>query len=561
MRKKIVIFLGLILFSGFILRFYKLGDIPVGLHRDEAFLGYNAYSILQTGKDMSGNLFPLHLESFIYSPAGYSYFSIPFIKMFGLSVFSVRFAAALFGSLTILVTYFLTKELFIINAKSKALALLASLLLAISPWHINLSRTATENIIVIFFISLGVLLYLYWLRKNSWLLLLLAFASFGITILIYQAPRAFLPFFIPLMMLLLGKPEKKKQIIMSALLYVATVLLPLFLILSSKDLSLRIRTVSIFSTRETNLVLTDQIHRDGEVNIATFIARAYHNKLVGYGNQFLQNYFKHFSYDSLFTDAGYPDRYRVPLAGLSYHYELPLLILGFFTLAQMGKKGKKQVIFLAGWILLVPIGSALTFDDVPNLQRTIIVFPAILIIEVLGLVSLARFIKEKNLSPIFSSIILGTLLIYSVSFYLHQYYIHGPVYRPWYRQDGYKDLVQTVNKLIPQYKKAVITDRESAPTIFFLFYGKYDPAKFQKETNYSNMRDFDRIGFGKYEFTQEECPLKRLFQKEKSVIIVEPNTLYVNDGICNIPGEVNLLAKIRRADKSIAFHILSSKEK
>lgn len=108
-------------------------------------------------------------------------------------------------------------------------------------------------------------------------------------------------------------------------------------------------------------------------------------------------------------------------------------------------------------------------------------------------------------------------------------------------------------------KKTAITDRESAPAIFFLFYGKYDPARFQKETEGSTMRDFDRIGFGKYEFTQEECPLKQNFQKEKSPIIEKLNMLYVNSGLCKIPDDSIVLAEIRRADKSVAFRIVSYK--
>src|SRR5579859_3616347 len=98
--KKYIVVLILIFLLGSFLRFYQLGSIPAGFHRDEAYLGYNAYSILKTGRDMTGHFLPLHLESFLYSPAGYSYFSIPFIALFGLSPFSVRFAAALFGCLT-----------------------------------------------------------------------------------------------------------------------------------------------------------------------------------------------------------------------------------------------------------------------------------------------------------------------------------------------------------------------------------------------------------------------------------------------------------------------------
>src|SRR5438477_13015460 len=104
-RFSIIAFI-LIIFLGFSLRFYKLGEVPVGFHRDEAFFGYNAYSILKTGREMAGNVLPLHLQSLLYSPAGYSYASIPFIFLFGLNEFAVRFAGALFGSLTIIIVYF-----------------------------------------------------------------------------------------------------------------------------------------------------------------------------------------------------------------------------------------------------------------------------------------------------------------------------------------------------------------------------------------------------------------------------------------------------------------------
>ena len=63
--RKIKILLVIIFIIGILLRFYRLGDVPFGFHRDEAFLGYNAYSILQTGADMSGNFLPLHLKSFL----------------------------------------------------------------------------------------------------------------------------------------------------------------------------------------------------------------------------------------------------------------------------------------------------------------------------------------------------------------------------------------------------------------------------------------------------------------------------------------------------------------
>ncbi len=48
----------LVFFIAFFLRFYKLDTIP-GLLRDEASIGYNAYSVLTTDKDEYGKLLPL----------------------------------------------------------------------------------------------------------------------------------------------------------------------------------------------------------------------------------------------------------------------------------------------------------------------------------------------------------------------------------------------------------------------------------------------------------------------------------------------------------------------
>ena len=151
---------------------------------------------------MNGIALPLHLKSFLYSPAGYSYASIPFIAAFGLNAFSVRFASALFGTLTILLTYFLVRELFKSSRLTSYISLLTSLLLAVSPWHLNLSRTATENTLAVFFITLGTLLYLLWHRNQRFIMLLASFVSFAISSLSTRPRGMFLPLFIPVLLLL-----------------------------------------------------------------------------------------------------------------------------------------------------------------------------------------------------------------------------------------------------------------------------------------------------------------------------------------------------------------------
>ena len=95
-----------------LLRFWQLGEVPPSPDWDEVALGYNAYSVSETGRDEYGKFMPIVLRSFDdYKPALYSYLAIPFIKLFGLTVFAVRFPSAIFGVLSVIATYFLIKNL------------------------------------------------------------------------------------------------------------------------------------------------------------------------------------------------------------------------------------------------------------------------------------------------------------------------------------------------------------------------------------------------------------------------------------------------------------------
>src|SRR3989304_8512132 len=83
-------FLGAVFLLACFLRFYHLGSYPA-LNADEAAIGYNAYSLIQTGRDEHGNFWPIHFQSFNdYKPGFYFYLVVPFVKMLGLNEWAVR---------------------------------------------------------------------------------------------------------------------------------------------------------------------------------------------------------------------------------------------------------------------------------------------------------------------------------------------------------------------------------------------------------------------------------------------------------------------------------------
>jgi len=84
MKRKTIFLIFAILILGFILRVYKISSLP--LYGDELTITYDSYSLLKTGKDQTGEAFPLTFKMGAGRPPGYVYFSIPFVAIFGPSV-------------------------------------------------------------------------------------------------------------------------------------------------------------------------------------------------------------------------------------------------------------------------------------------------------------------------------------------------------------------------------------------------------------------------------------------------------------------------------------------
>ena len=101
---------GILFILAFTIRFYQLNNPDHGFYLDEAAIGYNAYSILKTGKDEFGKSFPLLFRSFTdFKAPLYIYLTVLPIKILGLGIFSTRFISAFSGSIAVICIYFLLK--------------------------------------------------------------------------------------------------------------------------------------------------------------------------------------------------------------------------------------------------------------------------------------------------------------------------------------------------------------------------------------------------------------------------------------------------------------------
>src|SRR3989339_1097576 len=130
----------IILIAGF-LRFYDLKNTPPGLWSDEAMNGTNTIQALE------GNKWKIfYPENFGREGLFINIQSLS-VAVFGHTPWALRLPSAIFGLLTVLGLYFLTKELF-----SGRVSLFASFFLATSFWHINFSRIGFRAIMAPFFL-------------------------------------------------------------------------------------------------------------------------------------------------------------------------------------------------------------------------------------------------------------------------------------------------------------------------------------------------------------------------------------------------------------------------
>ncbi|MEK6819140.1 MAG: glycosyltransferase family 39 protein, partial [Nanoarchaeota archaeon] len=183
----------IILLASF-LRFNQLNTLPA-LNADEAAVVYNAYSLIQTGKDEHGHAWPIHFESFgDWKPGLFFYIVLPFVKFLGLNEWAVRIPGATLGVLTVLLVYLLVKELFKdrkLEIGNWKLEILAAALLAVSPWHIHFSRGGWEVNAGTFFIVLGLWAFLKGTRQNKWLVI--STLAFVASLYTYHAARIVVP--------------------------------------------------------------------------------------------------------------------------------------------------------------------------------------------------------------------------------------------------------------------------------------------------------------------------------------------------------------------------------
>jgi len=441
-------------------RLYKITEIPSSVYWDEASIGYNAYSIVQSGKDEWGESFPLHFRAFgEFKLPVYIYAVVIFVKIFGLNEFSVRFPAVLFSLGVVILTYLLSRKI----SGSSWVGLFSSFFVSISPWFFIFSRTGYEATAGLTFYFLGILLFIY---KPNGKFLLFSTLGFILSAYSYNSFRIIVPLTIIALVIMEG--GNIRSIFKKSLYWMV--------------LSLILLALSIWP-----------IYR-----LYVYDAGASRLQAVGAVNteSFLRNYISHFSLD-FFIRGDKNLRNQQSGFGQVYFPDLVLLALGLLYI--VGSKSKYRFLPIA-LALIGPVPAAITKES-PHALRAISMAPFICMISAMGLLQVKKYLHQKY----FVELAGGAIFLL---FFLH-YFINFLTAYPqqsaeaW--QYGYKEIFTDPNLKSDKREKIYISDENGQPYIFALFYLKYDPEKFRDEVirnsvdkwGSSTVRSFDKFEFGK----------------------------------------------------------------
>jgi 4-amino-4-deoxy-L-arabinose transferase-like glycosyltransferase len=529
-------------------RLYGLGDNPPSLNWDEISHGYNAYSILKTGRDEWGSFLPLIFRAYgDYKLPLYIYLTVPGIAAFGLNAFSVRLISALSGVGLVLITYLIAQKI----TSSKKFSLFAALLTAVSPWSLFVSRVALEANLAAFLFAAGGYFFLSWIQKSSFKNLILAITAWGLSLYAYNSARVVVPLFLLALLLLAAKKgliAKFYKNYLTAGLVILIFALPLIGQLSDQSGKARFDQMTLIDQGTVNRIIE---YRQNS-KLPSFFTRLIYNRPSFFAFYSVKNYLSNFSPKYLFFRGGEHYQFSQPDHELLFLVTAPFLLIGIIKVLLKGRLEERIVLF---WFLAAAIPSAIT-RDAPHNLRTLLVLPAPIILTVIGLQCLNKKIEQRSL---FKGNFLIWVLVFSVLVSFGRWWKdYSQIYRKaysWAWQYGYQEAVLFVKDNYSKYDKIYFTKRYGEPHEFVLVYFPWDPSSFQNDNN--KVWDYHAgwywvDGFDKFVFVNDWEIISKLEAENitsKALLITSPG---------NFPDGWRKINSISFLDGKGAFDILEN---
>lgn len=479
----------ILLFSLF--RFSFLTEFPSGFFVDESSIGYNAWSILQSGVDEHEAAFPLYFKAFgDYKNPLFVYSVVPLLAVFGNSITTVRLTAALWGAGALIVFFFLLRR----TGLPRLGVWSAGLLLVTSPWFVQLSRVAFEVASVPFFLLSAVASY-YVLAESRKLpsakikLLVFLFTTFlAGAFYAYTATRMIAPLAFIVGMVLIYKKIGYKVFVLGGFLF-GIYLLPL-----------------LFSQTVMSGALSARY---------SVVGLSHYTRSVGeFTREFLYNYISHFSPHFLWNGADGNLRHVPSPYGSFYLSSIPFLLCGLFVLYKKIRQPFYR--WLSFLVLMGPIPSALTIQS-PHVLRSVGFLVILYVVAALGIQWCLQFSGLKKLLIYFLIACVSVQSLFFLYFYTHTFVINS---RAWFEAGTVEVMQHILEYPQPVYVSTNLYQGTYA-TAFFFAQPQLNPYAVIRLIN--PLTQFSQQP-GTYIIARSECTYFAMQQGSDPFI--------VNDGVC-----------------------------
>ncbi len=483
---------------GFIFRFYKLGHVPVSLYWDEAAIGYDAYSLSLTGRDMHGlsGLQAIYPSYGDYKLPMYIWIDAMAVKVFGPTPFAVRLPSALAGMGLIILLYFITLELF----KSRILAGLASLIQAILPVDVLFSRTGFEGHLAVFFIAFTLFLWLK-SRKRPILTILASFTA-AAAVYSYFSARIVIPIIGIMTFIAFFKSTSwrwRGLFVVSLGLFFLLLMPILKSSYYSPSNTLRLSTTNLSDTG----FFAMQSNIDREQSGNGLLSRLVYHRYLLQAKALISHVAAHFDPLYLFIEGDSNLRHSTRQVGLLFVGFLPLFITGWAGLL------RKQTI-VGAWLFGIWLASIIPAAipmEVPHALRSMdatIIFPVVI---AYGLSYLSQT-KWKWIN-----VYAGLFILIETGLFAHDYLTHYPARSATSWQYGYAQLATYLAEHDSEYDHVVIDYSDWRLYLYILLFQKVDPRTLP------NQADFIYHKFGKYSFAE----VKTITSDPRTMNVVSPD--------------------------------------
>ncbi len=492
---------------GIFLRFHSFGTNPNGLSAEEVSSAYES-SLLKTGKDRWGIDYPVY---FISWGSGqntlYAYFSIPFIKLFGMNAFGIRFLSGLLGLLTLGLLYLLFRKIL----KSSNWALFGVFLYTLNPWHFILSRWSFEENPVPFFAILG----FYLLIKSHELLsqkktysfiektiIATAWIPFSFLFYAYAMSLFIVPFFILFYVLLNYKfvlSTLKYHLISFGLFLFISIPFGLFILKNNIiKTTMAIEKYLPFSLpkmlfdRETLSKPFDQKRKEMFENVRFF--------------------YKGFSDGNVYnaTDLDQP------------HYLLLFAIIGLiYALIRIKNEKKFEFGILVSWFIASLVVVLLFFMNLNRSMHLQTVIPIFIVIGIYFFISLVSSQYKKYFIAF-----CGLYFVFMTGIFVREYFVRYPAYSVFVKD--FEDALLKAESFKQKEENVAVTPTLLQNYLYTLVFSQFSPEKFHKsDWIHANNRPYVN-SFGHYYMlgTVEFFSLE-VYQKNLDLLASQASNIYI----------------------------------